>query len=179
MAIINLLPDADGDIQQWTPNIGAPHWTMVDDPVGTPDEDATYVYSIIDAEVEDFNHQDFPYVGATISNVRLLARARKLSAGNNVAIDLGLKIAGIRYPAGVSYPVTTTYDDYTFDWATNPSGAGAAPWTKGDIDSLQSSIQSIIVAGISPQLRCTQVYLIVTYTLVTPVAGSGLVGWTP
>lgn len=161
MGIANLIPDGDG-FQQWIPSAEAPHWTLVDDPVGNPDEDATYVYSLINDQEEQFDHQAFPYTGMSISNVRLLARARKLSAGNTVAIDLGLTISGIRYPAGVTYPVTTSYANYTDDWAKNP--ATSNDWTKADIDGLFSSIKSVLAAGISPQLRCTQVYLIVTYT---------------
>jgi hypothetical protein len=181
MSIVNLLPDADGDVQEWIPSDDVPHWTLVDDPVGSPDEDATYVYTKTIEKIEDFNHETSDLlIGVNISNVRLLMRARKTNALDLVGVDPGLKIAGTRYPLGVTEPVTTSYADYTADWAYDPSGPPNTPWTKAVIDDLQSSTQSALAPSKTAELRCTQVYLIVTYTpKVTPVAGKGLVSWTP
>jgi len=179
MATVNLLPNSEGSVQQWFPypslQPSEPHWNKVDDPVGNPDEDFTYVYARINNYIEDFNHVTSALLaGATISNVRLTVRARKTGA-DDVGISLGLRIALPRYPSGVVIPVTTSYAYYSYDWSDNP--ADSQPWEKSDIDALQSSLQCIIGLSFNPELRCTQVYLTVTY--VTPVPGKGLVSWTP
>lgn len=183
MAVVNLIPDADGTVQQWTPNLLQPHWTLVDDPVGIPDEDATYVWTATPNFIEDFNHVTSGLLtGASITNVRLTFRAKMVVTGFNplIAINPGVRVAGVRYPAVVNYLMTTSYAYYTWDWASNPAPPSFA-WTKADIDNLQSSI--MLSQVMNALARCTQLYFTVTYTpappTVTPVAGKGLVSWTP
>ena len=79
MATVNLLPNADGSIQQWDSASMSPlaHWQCVDDPVGSPNEDIDYVYTDAINEIEDFNHATSALLtGAIITNVRVVARAK-------------------------------------------------------------------------------------------------------
>lgn len=87
---------------------------------------------------------------------------------SSALVDLGLKIVGTRYSAGVSAIVTGSYVDYGWNWAVNPADGKA--WEKSDIDGLQSSLLS--VGLVRATLRCTQVYLTVTYTPPPPAGGA-------
>lgn len=186
MATVNLRPDAEGTVQQWNSTSAFAHYTEVDDPVGFPDEDGTYVYTDRVNNIEDFNHEtSILLVGATITNVRLLVRVRATqppaTPGDDHAIELGLRIGITRYPAPAWHIVNTRYNDITWDWVNNPAPPGN-PWTKADIDNLQSSIMAAYFGAtmLPAEMRVTQVYFIVTYTPgVFPVAGKGLVSWTP
>lgn len=182
MATVYLLPDSEGTVQQWVPYpVSDPvvHWDKVDDPVGSPDEGTTYVNTPTNNRIEDFNHQTSALlVGANITNVRVTVRVRKRIAGNAVTLNIGVRIGITRYAGITPIAITTRYANYVWDWPVSPAFPGN-PWTKSDIDNLQSSLQSI-VAGFLPVLSCTQVYITVTYTPgVTPVAGKGLISWTP
>lgn len=180
MAVVYLIPDGEGTVQQWTPFPTPGHYDKVDDPVGVPDENATYVDTNTLNDIEDFNHQTSALlIGATITNVRLTFRALRSDVGipASASVNPGVRIIGTRYPAPVNLVMTTVYADYTWNWANNPAPPGN-PWTKADIDNLESSIMLSQIQNSSA--RCTQLYFTVTYTPgITPVAGSGLVSWTP
>lgn len=177
MAIVNLLPNANGSVQQWDSFSWVPqqHWQCVDDPVGSPNEDTDYVHTDVINEIEDFHHATSPLLtGATITNVRVYVRARATTAFLT-AINIGIKIGVTRHAAALNTNLTQLYVTYSKDWATKPPFG--VPWTKADIDSLQSSLEMWSHAITA---RVTQVYLAITYTpAVTPVAGKGLVSWTP
>jgi hypothetical protein len=164
MATVYLLPDAEGTTRNWTPSSGLIHYRMVDDLIAFPDEDLTYVYTRRRLSEDDFNHQTSVLLtGANISNVRLISRCRKTVVTDTIAIDLGVKIGGMLFPSGVSMPISTSYTDYMWDWATCP--ASGLPWTKGDIDNLESCVTSVFgMVGLNPEARCTQQYFIVTYS---------------
>jgi hypothetical protein len=163
---VYLLPDAEGTVQAWS-STGASHYTEVDDSVGSPDEDATYVYTSTKV-MEDFNHKTSDSLnGATITNVKLTVRVKVTALAtppDNHAINLGLKINGMRYSAPLSIFVYTSYANYAWNWAVNPATGQA--WTKTVIDNLQSSILVIHFAITSnmPEMRCTQIYFTVSYT---------------
>jgi len=179
MATVNLLPDAEGIVQQWdvfpTPDPPPPHWSVVDDPVGSPNEDTDYVYTKVSKEEEAFNHETSALLtGAIITNVRVTVRARATTMFLT-EINIGIRVGVVTRYAGTSWLLATWYADQSWDWADNP--ATGNPWTKFNIDNLQSSIKMVSSAVTA---RVTQVYLTVTYHIPTPaVAGKGLVSWTP
>ncbi len=163
---LDLLPNApDAPVQQWDSTNGQDpptHYTEVDDPIGSHDDDDTYVYTGTNNEVEDFNHETSALLtGATITNVRLTIRARKINSLSPVTVNLGLRIGIKRYPGISPLDLTTSYVNYSYNWLDNP--ADSQPWEKSDIDSLQSSLLSEIGVVNPTQIRCTQVYLTVTY----------------
>jgi len=180
MAILYLLPNRDGVLSQWTQfgGMSAAHWDNVDDPVGSPDEDAEYIYTDVLNVIDDFHHATSALLtGATITNVRVTARARATTMFFTT-INIGIKIGITRYAGATDDNLGMGYWDYSQDWAFKPPGV--TRWTKADIDDLQSSIEMLADAITA---RVTQVYLTITYTPappeITPVAGKGLVSWTP
>ncbi len=164
--VVSLLPDAEGDTQTWTifpADRGGLHWNKVDDPVGSPDGDSTYVYSTT-VQNEEFNHTtDEKLEGATISEVKVVARMKYV--GVAVTVNIGLNVGGTRFPGGSNNALTASYAYYEQKWNQNP--ADSQDWEKSDIDSLQTSLRYMIGMFPGDAARCTQVYLNVTYTPVT------------
>ena len=178
MATVNLIPDANGSVIGWLAQGDIFHWKCVDDPVGTPDEDATYVYTNLAAREVSINHvTSSVLVGATISNVRVRARMKYSILGMppTGVINIGIRFGAARYGLPISLILSDTYRDYDADWLVHP--LTGLPWTKADIDHMESSLLSVSVINV--HIRCTQIYLIVTYAPSQPVAGKGLVSWTP
>jgi hypothetical protein len=166
---VDLVVDKDGSTQQWSPNAPVAHWTRVDDPVGSPDGDSTFVFEGTVNDIEDFDHLASPlYIDSEIHNVRVTWRARKVVSGmpGTGAIELGVRVGAARYGKAVGLPLTTSYADYSADWAKSPVFPGTVNWTSGQIDSLQSSVSCAAASGAS--VRVTQVYITVTYTPYAP-----------
>ncbi|MCX6668068.1 MAG: hypothetical protein NTV74_07550 [Euryarchaeota archaeon] len=162
---INLLPNAEGSTQQWIVSLGGDsnHYTKVDDPVGSPDDDTTYVYTSALNAIEEFNHQENAVlVGVAITNVRVYARMKYTGAVSSAKVNIGLNVSGTRRSAAADSTLTSAYVAYPNDWANNPADSQA--WEKSDIDSLQTSLKLITLSGISGcTVRCTQIYIAVTY----------------
>jgi hypothetical protein len=162
MKTINLLPNAEGSIQQWniSPSGTAFHWDKVDDLVGSPDLDLTYIWTNINEKIEEFNHETVELLeGDIINSISLTVVARKTNLADDMGIELGLKIKETRYHTYTGLPLTNRYVNYTANWNVDPSTN--LPWTPNTIENLQSSIQAIMsnkALSLHAQLRITQVY---------------------
>jgi len=74
---IFLYPNAEGTTQQWDSYPVGTDWTTVDEVVA--DDDTSYVYTNIQGEIEEFNHNTseiLTYPDVIIDNVTLFARAK-------------------------------------------------------------------------------------------------------
>jgi len=127
------LPTGDSDVSSTFtlfPTSPATRWDKVDDPVGTPDDNSTYVMGVNNAG--GYAYFTFPVftipLGCTIEKVSVSYRSYGIttSASSSYA---GLKVNGVRYPgAGADDP--TTYGNRTVDWTLNPNTGSA--WTVAD-----------------------------------------------
>lgn len=170
MATVTLRPNANGGTIQWptqNPGTGS-HYDKVNEE--SADSDTTYVYNGGGAECIDLF--DLPVSGmdggATISNVKIYARARGSDVTNPGSIWLGFNDGGGAWWSSTEKTLTdgvyATYD--TGDLATNPRTSAA--WTPTQIDALQ-----IGVKGKNGGYEVlTQVYVEVTYT-----PGEGVITW--
>lgn len=177
MATVYLLPNADGTLNEWRKDdFPAPgdHYLKVDDLVGSPDEDTTYVHTFTQGDIEEFNHETASLLlGATITNVVVTARMKFTGTPFESDANIGLKVAGTRYPAVADTPLTSSYANHVKEWANNP--ADGQPWEKSDIDNIQTSIEATALSGMSVYFRCTQIYLTVSYIPINPLIGKSLV----
>jgi hypothetical protein len=110
-------------------------------------------------------------VGATITNVAVCARARRVK---NVTwptvptITLGLYFGGSDYFAASSESLTDSYVDYARNWAGNPAGGS---WSETDVDNMLISLKGqsnrILKFGLYyySVARATQVWIVVSYTV--------------
>jgi hypothetical protein len=158
LATANFVPSGDGHEIDWTPKGGGNNYVEVDDPVGAPDDDGTYV-SIAKGNQEDYyDVPDHTTETGTITNVRVVVRAKQTGAEDmNICIYTVLT----EYCGG-GEGIGAGYGDETEDWVNNPN-TGIA-WTWAQIDAIQIGMKSDAVGGWGGTMYVTQVYAIVTYT---------------
>ncbi len=168
MATQDRLPTGDGTTTAWTPSSGSDHYAMVDDPIGTPDDDTTYLETSSTNQKELFTFTAFDINSSSIDKVTVFIRARDTGANTNMIAEL-LRVNGTDYNAS-PVPAPLTYTNHTNDWLTNPDTAAA--WTEADVEGTGSNpIQQFGVGSgiVTDALRCTQVYCTVTYTEATGI----------
>ena len=156
-----LFPNGVGDVTQLTdyPSAGG-NWEDVDDPIGVPDEAATYVYN----GTEDTTKGDVYALTDTvitealeISEVRVYFRHRQSYPQATDPIYPVVRLGGEEtVGSGVTSTAWTTSSE-----ALSRPGGGA--WQLEDLDSLQAGVQ-IYETTYSGQRQCTQVYVRITYT---------------
>jgi len=149
-----LRPNAAGTITGWTPSAGA-NFECVDEV--TSDNDTTYVSTTGNNIHDSYNLQDHVVGSGTISNVRVYARAKSLTAGKNLRITV--VIGGTEYE-GADIVLTDAYADYYEDWVQNPETLAA--WTWADIDALEAGFRNRVAGGV--EHRVTTVWVVVEYT---------------
>ena len=136
--IIALRPDAAGDLTQWTPNTGA-NYAAVDEV--TPDGDTTYVASSTPDQVDLYNlaAPGLP-AGAVINRVWVQAVAKKMDAGVDDKVSLGVK-AGATTDWSAAQTLSTGYALVTgTDYTVNPDDSAA--WEEADLNALQAGIKA-------------------------------------
>lgn len=161
-----LRPDSDVDIHQGR-NTGDYNYECVDDPIDTPDDDATYCYD------DDNNTQWYDIYGGSswegdilpeslISiKVEVFFRGKKGNAWVG-QIKPGISVEGTTY-WGSYVAVTTSYANYSGSWVTNP--ATGNPWTYHEVTEHIDGMGTFLNPGLAQTtVRCTQVYIKVTYT---------------
>ena len=159
MATVTLYPNAAGDLAQLTLVGAATHWEAL----LTSDGDTSYVSAEWNQQTEliDLVNLDNPSLSGTITNVSVHTVLRKTNTGDTWAY-IYMKTGGTTYANG-NYSLTQSYADYENSWATNPQ-TGVA-WTWANIDALQAGISLKNMNPVpSTDPRCTQVYVVVTYT---------------
>jgi hypothetical protein len=152
--VLNLLPDSAGQYTELTPSAGN-NWDCVNDPVLTPDDDATYV-SIPNANKKDAYNLTAPtFLGEnqTITSVTVVFRHEAATSGQaQPFLRLG--------STDLMGTLVTSTDAV---WATSNetlARPGGGAWTTADFASLQAGIRLVTTTN----EYCTQVYVKVVYT---------------
>jgi len=157
------LPNGDSSVQ-WNPTSN--NYLLVDDPIGSPDDDASYTYTNVQTNKDYFDFSSFVVPsGCTITNVKAVGRFKRVDAGGAEIIRLLIKVGGTTYVGTSTQLVVGAYFDVTHVWTTNPK-TGLA-WTVDDVNgigvnALQSVGYECIIFG--KTVRCTQVYVETNYT---------------
>jgi len=185
MPQVILRPNASGDKTEWPHQYpdSSSHWDKVDEE--TPDDDSTYIYvksTDIGSFIDLYNIPDLSSIiepGATINFVRVYIRCRG-TAYNVARAAPMVKTYGTEYaPADMTFG--TSYETKYHQWDNNPYTGN--PWTIDEIYALQIGVRGHRGSYYDPILgiiryddtRCTQVYLLVDYT-VPPVVVKRLIG---
>lgn len=153
-------PDAPGDQCVFPFEAGAScpdHYQNVDD-TDPADEDTTYVAAQV---TPGFGYELYEIPAASFigkpREVTVRFRCRADEVPTRPSAEAVIKTNGSVYEAGAQ-TVTTSYDDYSYTWNTNP--ATGAAWTREEIDSLQIGVglrrPSLSGTGLT---LCTQVYV--------------------
>lgn len=136
--IIALRPDAAGDLTQWTPNTGA-NYAAVDEV--TPDGDTTYVATDTADKIDLYNlaAPSLP-TGAVINRVWVQAVAKKMDAGVDDKVSLGVK-SGATTDWSTAKTLSTAYELISgTDYTVNPDDSEA--WEEADLNALQAGIKA-------------------------------------
>lgn len=175
-ATADLLPDSAGDYTNIDYVTGAAtHWEAVDDPVGAPDDNATYVSTnITGAQQKDaYNLQTVSMpADSVISSVTVYFRCGEWGPNAGTAYPY-LRLGGVETagtPQVISDSAYTTYNE-----TLNRPGGGS--WTSVDFADLQVAI-GLVVNNAASQSRCTQIYVDVAYipkaTVTVATVSSGI-----
>lgn len=123
----DLVPDADGDLNQWTANTST-RASCVDDELDSHDSDSTYVYAT------SGSFQTFGFTPITIdddvdsiTDVTLHWVSKEVG-GDNKLKDV-ISVGGTRY-YGSTNSHTTTYSEITTQFLTNPKTG--TDWTESE-----------------------------------------------
>lgn len=170
MATQDRLPTGIGFINYWTATAGANKWEDVDDPIGTPDDDTSYISHATSFQEQLFAFTAFAITSSAIASVTVSAVCREVSSADANDISLGLRVNGTYYN-GSNKSLTTSYATYTTTWLTNPNTGSS--WIEADVEGTGANpLQEfgISTRSVTVEKRCTQIYITVDYT----EAGGGL-----
>ena len=177
MATITRYPTGDESASgTWTvyPTSPTTKWDKVDEV--TADNDSTYIEGASTGAYacSTFSAFDVP-AGATISEVRVYYTMRK--TGTPVASGYPCIKTGTTQRIGTaSGNPTQSYVGYSAAWTTNP--ATSAAWEVDEVNGTDAETTHRLTAfgvggsDMSPSLRFTQVYCVVTYTIDRTATGS-------
>lgn len=163
-------------VPQWQASGGV---TDVDDPVGTPDDDTTYILGDGDLGGSGGSSRftsASPTIPAGSTSISVLVKWRYRETAGNVSA-VGLLFVNSTQYTGSTCENTGTYVDCSSTWATNPNTAAA--WTVDDVNGtgaapLQQFGHTLSGIGAGEDARVTQVYLEIDYT--PPASGGGAAG---
>jgi hypothetical protein len=169
MSVAQQLPTGEGDRTATVtvyPASPTTAYDKVDDPIGSPDDDTTYIYLTATGRCL-FTYPAFSVpAGAAISRVSVFYRHKQAgNGGNNIAS--ALKIGGSYYDT-IDPGINTTknvWNNRTYDYPTNPK-TGVA-WTADDVNGVGANgLQQFGVysSDVSPNPYVTAVYIEVAYT---------------
>ena len=132
-----ITPTSDDSVQ-WTKNTGADNHSAVDDPVGSPDGDTTYVADDTSGHKDVYGYSTLTQThGGAFAGVKLVTNAKSESGA--ISIKAGIKSGANEQQ--VEHALTTSYAPYT-DYFETSDGA-TTPFTITTIDSLQSTIEVV------------------------------------
>ena len=155
-SIVTLRPNGSGSITNLTHSGCSANWQCVSE--SAADDDATYVLRADNSYAPETYALANPASSAcAITRVTVWCRARRTQSQGNImpAIFVG----GSEYD-GSDQALTSSYRNYSAQWATNPS-TGAA-WTWSQINGLEAGMRLRGQNGSFPA-RCTQVWVEVRY----------------
>ncbi len=151
-----LRPNDVGTLTNWTAFGAANNWECVNEVPS--DNDTTYVTTSGNNIHDSYNLQDHTTGSGTISNVRVYARAKSLTAGKILRLTV---VVGGTEDESADITLTDAYVDYYADWAQNP--VTSANWTWTEIDALEAGFRNTVAGKV--EHRVTTVWVVVTYTL--------------
>ena len=162
MTVENQLPIATST-NQWDVIFGgASAHLVLDDPVGSPDDDLTYVENTDGTNANvDLTHTDFALSGATsINNVCQTFRCKETGDGNGQCRHL-IYVNGTRYNGTIQSP-GASYVTYNNFWTANPATTSA--WTIAEANGsdatnpYDSKMGARALTGAGEAIRMTQLF---------------------
>jgi len=166
MATEILRPDATGDentIVYSVPSIpGADHWQNVDET--PPDDNTSYVQAYYQTWRRDLYNIPNSGVGAgTINHITVYVRCLADVEPDQTSVKIAIKSTNVHESSEKQLAERLVWENFSNQWATNPDNAHA--WTWDEINSLQIGVALRACLSTNGYTRCTQVYVVVDYTV--------------
>jgi len=165
----NRLPTGDGSLN-FTPFPASPatNYDKIDDPIGTPDEDTTYIYRSDTNQTDEYTFTAFDITSTSIASITVTARAR-IAAGSGQTLKVGIQVNLTDYLGATDHAITGSYANYSDTWTTNPNTGSA--WVEADVEGTGlSPLERIRVRALTmtagDTTYVTQLYMTVNYTAV-------------
>jgi hypothetical protein len=158
--VVTAIPDADVTTTNWTRNSGTNgYYTYVDDPVASPDDAGTYVYTATNNAPLDLGTPAFS-IPANATNIVVDVISRDADNGNTGtnAYQVRLRVGANWYTHATSYNTAATWTPRTSNWANNPAGGA---WSGTSVNQIQGV--GLISSDSAPNPWVTQLYVRVTY----------------
>lgn len=174
-----LRPDATGDensIELQLPADSFPatdHWNKVDEASADDYVTKVYIYTT-GSYFRDLYNLPASAIpsGSTINSITIYFRCDNYYDVGNAYAKPSLK-SNSTVTDGTEVNLTQGYVTYSQTWTTNP--ADSAAWEKADIDALQIGV-SLKLDSSDDYPSCTQVYVVVDYTVAYTESASVIVG---
>jgi hypothetical protein len=156
---IYLFPVAAGTYTDLVPVGSAANWQCVDDPIASPDDDATYNWNYTTGKKDTFNLTSPTWLGTSqnITSVTVYFRHERTGGVTNTA-QPWLRL-GTTDSSGTGISSTTSY--VTSNQVFTRPGGGS--WVTGDFSSLQAGAGVGTGDSVNDE-RITQVYVAVSYS---------------
>jgi hypothetical protein len=157
-AIINLYPNANGTLMQFTLRVGTgDRWQLHQD-----NDNATYTRSLTVQQNESVNLQDLPANAVSINNVTWKATLSAQGAGSGSNTEQAAPIIyGGNWQVGTAKTITrTTFNNYEQVYSTNPSTSSG--WTVSEINSLMAGTRNTRIAA-GENISMSEVWVVVDY----------------
>jgi hypothetical protein len=169
-------PGAATNILSQYPASGA-HWDKEDDPVASPDDNATNVYNgtynTTQTDYYAVSCDSPPPTGSIINSVKVVVRSTSTTAEIHNAGDApGVYLSGTVTWSEMHYPDEWT--TYTTDALARPGGG---TWSLSDLSSIQVGVQCYSYdsgTGYMDASMVTQLYILVNYSPPMTLTASGL-----
>ncbi len=133
--VITLYPAADGDDQDWTADIGGPHYSRVNE--HPPDGDASYVYDNTPGDKDSYD-MDTLSPSLAVFAAQLSVYGRKQEAGTRTIAPL-VRQGGTDY-VGPTTALSTSYAFHSWLLTQDPTGAD---WTRAQINADEFGMELI------------------------------------
>lgn len=133
------LVDADGGVVAWTRNVGANDFEAVDDTLGTPDDDTTYVAATTAALETRFGMAALATSPQSIHAVQLKYRAKKSDVGNKTV--RGLVNSNVTEALGNTVALVTSYRWYNDIFEQDPDTVAA--WIEAGVNAAQFGVEIV------------------------------------
>lgn len=161
---LNMIPNAAGTLTNQTPNVAPPNYQMIDDPIGAPDDAATYVYPLsVGGYLSDSYNLPTSGLGAAVVITSVDVTIRGFSAGGGAGTFQPFLLLNGSYTYGTTRNPGAVWTTYT-ETLSRPGGGA---WSVSDIDALEVGVNSYGQSGAGVYGYTTQEYITVHYYPVT------------
>ena len=137
MTVQPLYPLSDGTYQQWTPDFGAAHYSMVHDL--QPDDDTTYVIDTDPGHIDSYGIQGITGFPSNVHGVRADAVCRKDNAAIGKAAQTVVK-SGSTLTSSSNFTLSTSYISGGM-YVTDDPNTGQQ-WTTSGVNALEVGVKT-------------------------------------